>query len=135
MAEKTADKVVLKKPARPITVKDLFTHTSGLVGKSPLEDQALDALSLREAVFTYAISPLQFEPGSKWQYCNPGINTLGRIIEVVSGQPYAEFMQERFFTPLGMKDTTFWPTDARWRGSRSPTNPRRTRVRGWRRPR
>ncbi|WP_050030161.1 serine hydrolase domain-containing protein [Verrucomicrobium sp. BvORR034] len=112
VAEKSADKVVLKKPARPITVKDLFTHTSGLVGKSPLEDQALDALSLREAVFTYAISPLQFEPGSKWQYCNPGINTLGRIIEVVSGQPYAEFMQGRFFTPLGMKDTTFWPTDA-----------------------
>lgn len=110
--EKSADRVVLKKPARPITVKDLFTHTSGLVGKSPLEDQALDALSLREAVFTYAISPLQFEPGSKWQYCNPGINTLGRIIEVASGQPYAEFMQERFFTPLGMKDTTFWPTDA-----------------------
>ncbi|HSJ03078.1 MAG TPA: serine hydrolase domain-containing protein [Verrucomicrobium sp.] len=112
LAEKTDSTVVLKKPARPITVKDLFTHTSGLVGKSPLEGPSLDTLTLREAVHTYALSPLQYEPGSKWQYCNPGINTLGRIIEVASGQPYAEFMQERLFTPLGMKDTTFWPSDA-----------------------
>ncbi|MEY4482586.1 MAG: hypothetical protein RL693_38, partial [Verrucomicrobiota bacterium] len=70
-----------------------------------------DTLTLREAVLTYALSPLQFEPGSQWSYCNPGINTLGRIIEVVSGKPFAEFMQERLFTPLGMKDTTFWPDE------------------------
>lgn len=109
LGEKTADQVILKKPQRPITVKDLLTHTSGLVGKSPLDGEALDTLTLREAVITYALSPLQFEPGSKWSYCNPGINTLGRIIEAVSGKSYAEFMQERLFTPLGMKDTTFWP--------------------------
>ncbi len=108
---KTADQVTLKKPQRPITVKDLLTHTSGLIGKSPLDGEAIDTLTLREAVLTYALSPLQFEPGSKWSYCNPGINTLGRIIEVVSGKPYAEFMQERLFTPLGMKDTTFWPDE------------------------
>jgi CubicO group peptidase (beta-lactamase class C family) len=109
--EKTPERVVLQKPARRITVKDLLTHTSGLVSVSPLDKAALDTLTLREAVITYALSPLQFEPGSKWSYCNPGINTLGRIVEVVSGKPYAEFMQERLFTPLGMKDTTFWPTD------------------------
>lgn len=111
LGEKTADQITLKKPQRPITVKDLLTHTSGLVSKSPLEGEALDTLTLREAVITYALSPLQFEPGSKWSYCNPGINTLGRIIEVVSEKPYAEFMQERLFTPLGMKDTTFWPDE------------------------
>lgn len=109
LGETTADQVTLKKPQRPITLKDLLTHTSGLISKSPLENEAIDALTLREAVLTYALSPLQFEPGSKWSYCNPGISTLSRIIEVVSGKPYAEFMQERLFTPLGMKDTTFWP--------------------------
>ncbi|MBL9116196.1 MAG: beta-lactamase family protein [Verrucomicrobiaceae bacterium] len=104
-------KVTLQKPKRSITIKDLLTHTSGLVGKSPLEAQALDVLTLREAVLTYALSPLQYEPGSKWSYCNPGITTLGRLVEVASGQDFAAFMQERFFTPLDMNDTTFWPND------------------------
>ena len=108
--EKTAEQTVLVKPKREITIKDLLTHTSGLVGKSPLDSDALDVLTLKEAVITYALSPLQFEPGSKWSYCNPGINTLGRIVEVVSGQPFARFLDTRLFRPLGMKDTTFWPT-------------------------
>lgn len=110
--EKSGDRVVLVKPARPITIRDLLTHTSGLVGNSPLDGDALDVLSLKEAVITYALSPLQFEPGTKWSYCNPGINTLGRIVEVVSGEEYAAFLQSRILDPLGMKDTTFWPTEA-----------------------
>jgi CubicO group peptidase (beta-lactamase class C family) len=110
LKEKTKDQTVLVKPARPITIKDLLTHTSGLVGSSPLDGNALDVLTLKEAVITYALSPLQFEPGSKWSYCNPGINTLGRIIEVVSGEDYAKFMKKRLFHPLGMHDTTFWPS-------------------------
>lgn len=112
VAEKTPERVVLQKPARPITVKDLMTHSSGLVSKSPLEIDTLDVLTLREAVYSYALSPLQFEPGSKWSYNNPGINTMGRLIEVISGQSYAEFMDARLFKPLGMKDTTFWPSKA-----------------------
>ena len=55
------------------------------------------------------MTPLDFEPDSKWQYSNAGINTAGRIIEVVSGMPYEEFLDTRLFGPLGMKDTTFWP--------------------------
>ena len=55
-----------------------------------------------------------FEPGSKYEYSNSGINTAGRIIEVVSGMPYEEFMAKRLFAPLGMKDTTFWPTKAQF---------------------
>ena len=108
--EKTAAQTVLVKPARPITIKDLLTHTSGLVSNSPLDADALDVLSLKEAVITYALSPLQFEPGSKWSYCNPGINTLGRIVEVVSGMEYARFLEKRLFDPLGMRATTFWPS-------------------------
>lgn len=107
--EKTDSQTVLVKPARPITIKDLLTHTSGLVGNSPLDGDALDVLSLKEAVITYALSPLQFEPGSKWSYCNPGINTLGRIVEVVSGEDYTKFLEKRIFKPLGMRETTFWP--------------------------
>ena len=47
----------------------------------------------------------------KWQYSNAGINTAGRIIEVVSGMPYEDFLDKRLFGPLGMKDTTFWPNE------------------------
>jgi CubicO group peptidase (beta-lactamase class C family) len=55
------------------------------------------------------MTPLEYEPGTKYQYANAGINTAGRIIEVVSGMPYEKFLSERLFKPLGMKDTTFWP--------------------------
>jgi CubicO group peptidase (beta-lactamase class C family) len=110
-AEKGPDRIVLKKPAHPITVRNILSHTSGLVGRSPLENK-FDELPLRVATITYGLSPLQFEPGSKYEYCNPGINTAGRIIEVASGMPYEDFMQSRLFYRLGMKDTTFWPTES-----------------------
>src|SRR5204862_2618129 len=58
----------------------------------------------------YAREPLQFPPGSKWSYSNAGINTLGRVVEVVSGRPFARFLEQRIFKPAGMKSTTFWPT-------------------------
>ena len=74
-----------------------------------MEEPTLDLLAVREAVRSYAMTPLQSEPGSKYQYSNAGINTAGCIIEVVSGIPYARFLEQRLFQPLGMKDTTFWP--------------------------
>ena len=57
------------------------------------------------------MTPLDFEPGSDYRYCNAGINTAGRIIEVVSGMSYEGFLQERLFDPLGMGDTTFRPSE------------------------
>ena len=114
VAEKGDGRLVLKKPGHPITVREVLSHTSGLVGRSPLEDK-LDVLPLRIGAITYGLSPLQSEPGSRYEYCNPGINTAGRIIEVVSGMPYEEFMQKRLFDPVGMKDTTFWPTESQER--------------------
>ncbi len=110
VAERAGDRIVLKKPAHPITVRNVLSHTSGLVGRSPLEGR-LDTLSLREGAITYGLSPLLFEPDSKFEYCNPGINTAGRLIEVVSGEPYSQFLQRKLFDPLGMNDTTFWPSD------------------------
>ena len=109
VAEQDADHVLLRLPAHPVTVRNLLTHTSGLPPTSPLEHPTLDVLPLRVRVQSYAMLPLQFEPGTRYQYSNAGINTAGRIIEVVSGMPYEDFLQERLFGPLGMTDTTFWP--------------------------
>jgi CubicO group peptidase (beta-lactamase class C family) len=105
IAEKSPDRRVLVPAPRPITLRDLLTHTSGL-GDVP--SPRFDA-SLAEIVMGYSQQPLHFPPGSKWEYSNPGINTLGRIVEVASGKGFADFMRTRLFTPLGMKDTTFWP--------------------------
>jgi CubicO group peptidase (beta-lactamase class C family) len=101
----------LQKPAHPILVREILSHMSGLPFASPQERPTLDLLPLKEAVQSYAKVALQSEPGTKYQYANAGLNTVGRIIEVVSGMPYEEFLQKRLFDPLGMKDTTFWPND------------------------
>lgn len=110
VAEQTNDQVVLKKPAHPITVKNVLTHTSGLPFMSRAEHK-IDQYPLAVAVLTDAMTPLNFQPDTKYQYSNAGINTAGRIIEVVSGMPYEKFMDERLLKPLGMNDTTFWPNE------------------------
>ena len=110
-AGKQADgSIILKAPAHPITVREVLSHTSGLPFKSKVEEPTLDGLPLAEAVKSYAKTPLTFEPSSKYNYSNAGINTAARLIEVLTGQSYEAFMDARLFGPLGMKDTTFWPT-------------------------
>ena len=106
------DKVTLGPPSRVITIRDLLTHTSGMPGTGP--EGIADLFTRRDrtladAVAIYSQLPLNFEPGSKWQYSNTGMATLGRIVEVVSGMPYEEFLKKRIFDPLGMKDTFFFP--------------------------
>jgi CubicO group peptidase (beta-lactamase class C family) len=113
VASRSDDAITLKKPPRPITLRDLLTHTSGLPGMPPpgLSDlYAKRNRTLAEAVPAYSQRPLDFEPGTKWAYCNTGIDTLGRVIEVVSGQSYEAFLKDRLFDPLGMNDTTFHPS-------------------------
>jgi CubicO group peptidase (beta-lactamase class C family) len=110
VAEKGAEP---KKPSRPIKVRDLLTHTSGLPGGYPGEFASVYAKrdhTLAETTAAIAKQPLRFEPGTKWEYCNAGIDTLGRIIEVVSGESYEAFLKKRVFDPLGMADTVFYPT-------------------------
>lgn len=104
--------LLLKKPHHPITIRNILSHTSGLPFASPMEQPSLDGLPLRDATRSYAMSPLEFEPDSQYQYSNEGINTAGRIIEVVSGMTYEEFMDARLLGPLGMTETTFWPSAA-----------------------
>jgi len=96
-------------PRHPITVREIMDHTSGMVLAN---DRTLKHThSLTNDVADYASRPLHCEPGTKYEYNNCGINTAGRIIEVVSGLSYADFMQQRLFDPLGMKDTTCWPNE------------------------
>ncbi|WP_299460629.1 serine hydrolase domain-containing protein [uncultured Gimesia sp.] len=109
VAEKDDNHVLLRKPAHPIAIREVLSHMSGLPFKSAIETPTLDGLPLEAAVRSYAMTPLQTEPGTHYQYSNAGINTAARIIEVVTGQKYEDFMQQRLFDPLGMKDTTFWP--------------------------
>jgi CubicO group peptidase (beta-lactamase class C family) len=119
LAEKDGGHMLLRKPAHPVLVRNVLSHTSGIVPRSPLEPQ-IDILPLRENVRVYPLVPLHFEPGTKYEYSNGGINTAGRIIEVISGMKYEDFMQKRLFDPLGMTDTTFWPSEAQMeRGAKS----------------
>lgn len=111
LVEEDENHRLLKKPTHPITIREVLSHMSGLPFKSAVEVPALDALPLETAVRSYAITPLQTQPGTHYQYSNAGINTAARIIEVVTGTPYEDFMQQRLFDPLGMKDTTFWPSE------------------------
>jgi CubicO group peptidase (beta-lactamase class C family) len=110
IAEKGKDHALPKKPKHPITVRNVLSHTSGLPFASPIEKPTLDLYPLESRVRSYATLPLDFEPDSKNQYANAGINTAGRIVEVVSGMPFEKVLEERLFKPLGMKDTTFWPS-------------------------
>jgi CubicO group peptidase (beta-lactamase class C family) len=112
--KREGDRVTLKKPSRPITIRDLLTHTSGLPGGFPPGYSDLYFArqhTLKEATLAQSQRPLDFEPGSKWAYCNAGIDTLGRIIEVKSGQPYEKYLEQRVFRPLGMNDTAAYPDE------------------------
>jgi CubicO group peptidase (beta-lactamase class C family) len=112
VAEQDDEHVLLHRPRHPITVREVLSHTSGLPFKSALEEPTLDVYPLSARVRSYAMAPLQFEPGAAYQYSNAGVNTAARILEVVSGMPYEQFLDERLFQPLGMTDTTFWPSAA-----------------------
>jgi CubicO group peptidase (beta-lactamase class C family) len=102
---------------RPITIRDLFTHTSGLtysfLEDSPVSEQYRQAGLLSDADRTLeamigelARLPLAYQPGTKWHY-SLAIDVLAHLIEVISGQPLQHFLSERLFGPLGMTDTGF----------------------------
>jgi CubicO group peptidase (beta-lactamase class C family) len=91
--------------ARPITVLDLLTHTSGLPAQAPSGPAPFQ--SLAERVNAGGRSVLPAQPGTKWIYSQIGYATLGRLIEVCSGEPYVEFLTRHLFQPLGMADTYF----------------------------
>jgi len=100
----------VKDAENPILIKHILAHTSGLPFSVPEEAPKLDSLTLEQAVQAYAKSTLATEPGVKHAYSNAGINTAGRIIEIISGQSFTDFQNERILKPLGMIDTNFVPS-------------------------
>ncbi|WP_428261431.1 serine hydrolase domain-containing protein [Haliangium sp.] len=106
--------------ARPITIRDLFTHTSGITYRFLADDQLYpmyvaaeisDGLAeapgtMADNVARLAKLPLAHQPGERYSY-SLSIDVLGHVIEVVSGQTLAAFLEERIFAPLGMEDTGF----------------------------
>lgn len=105
--------------AREITVRDLLTHTAGLQsgGAGTREGGRIAPRKPSGTLATWVAQlgavPLDFQPGTQWRYSGlAGIDVLGRIVEVVSGLTFDQFLRQRIFDPLGMKDTGFFPLDA-----------------------
>jgi CubicO group peptidase (beta-lactamase class C family) len=97
---------------REITVRDLLTHTSGLVSGglgAATAPQRTESDTLATYIPKLASVPLDFQPGTLWRYSGlVGFDVLSRIVEVVSGQTFDQFLKQRIFDPLGMKDTGFY---------------------------
>lgn len=92
-----------------VTIKHCLTHSAGLSEVSPQESG--DIATLEALMPLIAPKPVKFEPGSKWEYCQTGINTAARVVEIVSGEAFPDFLEKHLFSPLGMKDTTFYPDE------------------------
>jgi D-alanyl-D-alanine carboxypeptidase len=98
--------------AKDITLYDLMTHASGYPDYYPLDfvDQRMEKTTAHDKLIQeYAGGKLDFEPGSRWSYSNTGFIILGRVIEKVSGEPFAKFLERRILKPLGMDHSAFEP--------------------------
>jgi CubicO group peptidase (beta-lactamase class C family) len=102
---------VLEKLVKPITLRHLLSHTSGMTFLGGVQEQTgkIDPLSLANSIYVTAITPLLFEPGESYEYSNQGINIAAAIVERVSGMNYETFLQKRIFEPLEMNSATFFP--------------------------
>ena len=112
---------VTRPATRPITIEDLLTHTAGLsydddtadgVPKLYAEADLWSVDSLAEFTAKVAVLPLAYEPGTRWHY-SVANDVLGRLVEVVAGQPFDEFLEARILGPLKMNDTAFYVPEAK----------------------
>jgi len=108
--------MILEDPVRPPTMRDLMTHTAGFTygffGTSPVDQmykdqRVLQSQSLQDMINKLAKIPLLYQPGTRWVY-SVSMDIQGYIVEKLSGQSLPDFMQQRIFGPLGMKDTGFF---------------------------
>ena len=94
-----------------ITILHLLTHTGGMPLNRPQEIEDITIKrdrTLADVVGVLSKQESDFEPGTQFRYYSGGFALLGRIIEVVSGKPFEQFIKERIFDPLGMKDSSFF---------------------------
>jgi len=108
-------------PDHPMTMRELMSHSGGLTygvfGSTPVDKMYTDVNVLdRDATLQAMIDklgkiPLLHQPGERWHY-SVSVDVQGYLVEKLSGQPFAEFLKQRIFDPLGMKDTAFYvPAD------------------------
>jgi CubicO group peptidase (beta-lactamase class C family) len=93
-----------------ITIFHVLTHTSGIpsfTGFPDYDSREAQAMTPGKLVEWFRDKPLEFQPGTKWNYSNSGYALLGYLIEKISGQSYSDFVQQNIFTPLGMKDSGY----------------------------
>jgi CubicO group peptidase (beta-lactamase class C family) len=123
----TNEKGETENARRGMTIRDLLVHRSGLsygflnagaVGNAYRANGVVDGLTttdmtLAEGIDKLAAQPLMSQPGAAWNY-SLSTDVLGRVVEVASGQPFEVFLRDRIFKPLGMVDTDFVVTDAKW---------------------
>jgi CubicO group peptidase (beta-lactamase class C family) len=115
-------KMILDDPVHPPTMRELMTHTAGftygffgntVVDKMYLDEHVWQSKSLQEMIDKLAKIPLLYQPGTRWVY-SASMDIQGYIVEKLSGQLLPDFMQQRIFGPLGMKDSGFFvPTEKR----------------------
>ncbi|HLA70158.1 MAG TPA: serine hydrolase domain-containing protein [Steroidobacteraceae bacterium] len=102
----------LSAPAQPVTVRMLLNNTHGLMPDLLPTARPYDSMPLAEHVRDLTSHPLAHEPGAAFVYSGVGINVAARVVEVVSGEDIEKFLRRKLLTPLGMKDSTFFPSNA-----------------------
>jgi CubicO group peptidase (beta-lactamase class C family) len=117
-------KMILEDPVHPPTMAELMSHTAGFTygffGNTPIdkmynEQRVVQSKTLQEMINKLAEIPLLYQPGTRWEY-SVSMDIQGYIVEKLSGQSLPDFMHQRIFAPLGMKDTGFFvPADKRSR--------------------
>ncbi len=122
LAEASAgQEIPTERARRQVTIHDLLRHTSGFT-YGDLSNTVVDAVyrergilyqpTLEDQVAALGEIPLLYQPGTQWNY-SVSVDVLGRLVEVVSGQPFDVFLRERIFDPLGMADTGFRVPDSK----------------------
>ena len=99
-----------KPPKRPILLRYLITHLSGLQYAAKDGERKSDMMSYQEQVKFAVEKGLRPEPGEKYQYCGLGFQVMGAVLEKVTGRKVTDLMKERIFDPLGMTEATFYPS-------------------------
>jgi len=101
--------------ANPMTVRDLLLHTSGLNARTSdiyrREQVRARTITMAQFIANLVRVPLMEEPGTRYRY-SEGTSVLGRLVEIWSGKSFEEFLDERIFRPLRMRDTMFWASTA-----------------------
>lgn len=115
-------KMVLEDPIHPPTMRELMTHTAGFtygftpndpVDKMYRDQHVLESHTLQDMIDKLAKIPLLYQPGTRWVY-SLSVDIQGYLVQKLSGLPLADFMRERIFDPLGMKDTGFYVSKEKW---------------------